>query len=96
MKLTDKEALKVLAEAIKESQTTTNPEDADRCTFCYKEHSIKYNKYPHESDCPALLAEEVLNRCPTCNGLKMIACHAGNGVFINTTCEQCNGTGLKK
>ena len=95
MKLTDKEALKVLAEAIKESQTTTNPEDADRCTFCYKEHSIKYNKYPHESDCPALLAEEVLKEistCEYCNGTGWEDMSEPYSFY----CKKCDGTGINK
>ena len=92
MKLTDKESLKILAEAIKDN--CFQPVGIRYCRFCNRIVSKVNNN--HDENCPALLAEEVLNRCPTCNGLKMIECHAGNGVFINTTCEQCNGTGVKK
>jgi hypothetical protein len=80
MKLSKDELIKKLAEAIVDVQTIVNPEDADRCTFCYKEHSINYNKYPHESDCIVLLAEEVLKediQCSKCNGTE---------VKINTEC----------
>ena len=90
MKLSKDEIIKKLAEAIIDVQTTVNPEDADRCTFCYKEHSINYNKYPHELDCPVLLAEEVLKEtklCSCCNGVDY---HLPNGL----NCPVCNGSGL--
>ena len=94
MKLSDKEALKILAEAIVSSHEKYFDGTRYYCVFCdeEKEEIIK-----HKSDCPVLLAEEVLKKCPNCMG-------RGYGYSYNSTitncvgvmCEYSNGTGVNK
>ena len=58
--LSDKEKLKVLAEAIIDRFYVNNPDGSDYCNHCGSRLSYK-NPITHEPDCPVLLAEEVLN-----------------------------------
>lgn len=51
IKLTDKEVLKVLAEAI-----VDNYVDNHFCLYCNSNLNLQ-----HESDCPVVLAKEILN-----------------------------------
>jgi hypothetical protein len=60
MKLTDKEALKVLAEAIIDFYYESNPNGADYCRFCDM-NTAKTVAIIHHKDCPVLFAEEILN-----------------------------------
>ena len=54
MKLTDKESLKILAEAIKDN--CFQPVGIRYCRFCNRIVSKVNNN--HDSDCPVLLADE--------------------------------------
>ena len=60
MKLTDKEALKVLAEAVRDSFYVYDPDGSDYCSHCNITLSWHEERI-HKEDCPVLLAEEILN-----------------------------------
>jgi len=62
LELSDKEALKVLAEAVKDNYYENNNNDADRCRYCdCILHVHDWLNIKHKDDCPYLLAEEILN-----------------------------------
>ncbi len=51
----------ILAEAISNNWIRYNDCSSDECRFCYEK--IWRNDYcPHESDCPVLVAKDVLTR----------------------------------
>ena len=59
--LRDKEALKVLAEAVKDNYYESDPDGPDFCRYCDGNLSRRNVATVHKEDCPVLLAEEILN-----------------------------------
>jgi hypothetical protein len=91
MSLSDKEIMLKLAEAIISSYEVYHDGAWYYCIFCGEDKDITIK---HKPDCPVLLAEQVLNRCPVCNGINSSYLNHENG--NGYICNLCNGTGVKK
>lgn len=96
MKLTDKEALKVLAKAVKDY--CFQSVEIRYCKFCNR--VVSKAEHNHDTDCPVLLAEEVLKEkeCSSCKGTGKIFQPYISATSITThyMCPKCNGTEVKE
>ena len=91
MKLSKDEIIRKLAEAIKDN--CFQPVGIRYCRFCNRIVSKVNNN--HDSDCPVLLAEEVLKEistCEYCNGTGWEDMSEPYSFY----CKKCDGTGINK
>ena len=95
MKLTDKEIIKKLAEAVQDNYYESNPNGADTCRYCGVH---LHGNYSHKDDCIMILANEVLSTelCTFCDGSGLAQLGDGEEWERTVNCDSCNGTGVKK